>query len=151
MTLGPSEILSSLPDYLSYCASDVQATHAIFAKVLPAFFDKCPHPVSFAGILTMGSSLLCVDEGWDKYLEQAEKIYHGLEQVIKSRLAELANQALSLFLTDPGQEKWKDDVWLSQLDWTPKVASKSRGVLPTVEVLLSRPCTPLAQVFSGYC
>ncbi|KAJ7506236.1 hypothetical protein B0H11DRAFT_2331988 [Mycena galericulata] len=29
-----------------------------------------------------------------------------------------------------GQEKWKDNVWLNQLDWTPKVAGKSRGVLP---------------------
>ena len=27
-------------------------------------------------------------------------------------------------------EAWKEDVWLSQLDWTPKVAGKSRGVFP---------------------
>ncbi|KAJ7224410.1 DNA polymerase family A-domain-containing protein [Mycena pura] len=130
MRLSPSAILASLPDYLTYCASDVQATHAVFAKTLPAFFSRCPHPVSFAGILTMGSSLLCVDEGWEKYLEQAEAVYLGLEKAIKSRLAELANQALSLFLGNAGQEKWQDDVWLSQLDWTPKVAGKSRGVVP---------------------
>ncbi|KAJ7180477.1 DNA polymerase family A-domain-containing protein [Mycena filopes] len=130
MKLPPSAIVASLPDYLSYCASDVQATHAIFAKVLPAFLAQCPHPASFAGILTMGSSFLCVDEGWETYLEQAEGVYMGLENAIKSRLADLARQALSLFLENPEDEKWKDDVWLSQLDWTPKVAGKSRGVFP---------------------
>ncbi|KAF8216340.1 DNA polymerase family A-domain-containing protein [Mycena galopus ATCC 62051] len=130
MKLPPSAILASLPDYLSYCASDVQATHAIFTKVLPTFLAQCPHPVSFAGILSMGSSFLCVDEGWEKYLEQAEGVYMGLEKAVKSRLAELAQQALSLFLTDPEKEKWKDDIWLNQLDWTPKVAGKSRGILP---------------------
>ncbi|KAF7370769.1 POLAc domain-containing protein [Mycena sanguinolenta] len=130
MKLPPSAILASLPDYLSYCASDVQATHSVFAKVLPAFLAQCPHPVSFAGILSMGSSFLCVDEGWEKYLEQAEGVYIGLEKAVKSRLAELAHQALSLFLTEPEKERWKNDVWLNQLDWTPKVASKSRGVLP---------------------
>lgn len=30
-------------------------------------------------------------------------------------------------------EKWKEDVWLSQLDWTPKVAGKTRGVGVSVD------------------
>ncbi|KAF7294449.1 POLAc domain-containing protein [Mycena kentingensis (nom. inval.)] len=136
MKLPPSEILAGLSDYLTYCASDVQATHAIFAKILPAFFVQCPHPVSFAGILTMGSSLLCVDYNWENYLRKAEDVYTNLEKAIKTRLEELAQQALSLFLTDPSKEAWKDDVWLNQLDWTPKVAGKSRGVEPTEPVVL---------------
>jgi DNA polymerase gamma 1 len=136
MRLPPSAILASLPDYLSYCASDVQATHSVFAKVLPVFLTQCPHPVSFAGILSMGSSFLCVDEGWENYLEQAEGVYLGLEKAVKSRLADLAHQALSFFMDEPGKEKWKDDVWLNQLDWAPKVAGKSRGVLPPDPVVL---------------
>ncbi|KAJ7695199.1 DNA polymerase family A-domain-containing protein [Mycena rosella] len=135
MKLPPSAILASLPDYLSYCASDVQATHAVFAKVLPSFLAQCPHPVSFAGILSMGSSFLCVDEGWENYLAQAEGVYMGLEKAVKSRLADLAREAMSLFRDDSGQEKWKDDVWLNQLDWTPKVAGKSRGVFPSDAVV----------------
>ncbi|KAJ7050477.1 DNA polymerase family A-domain-containing protein [Mycena amicta] len=131
MRLPPSAIVASLPDYLTYCASDVQATHAIFAKILPSFFAQCPHPVSFAGILTMGSSLLCVDDNWEKYLHQAESVYVNLEKAIKTRLAELANQALTLFTDHSSTDPWKDDVWLNQLDWTPKVAGKSRGVAPT--------------------
>ncbi|KAJ7281679.1 DNA polymerase family A-domain-containing protein [Mycena rebaudengoi] len=150
MRLSPSAIVASLPDYLTYCASDVQATHAIFSKVLPAFLTQCPHPVSFAGILSMGSSFLCVDEGWEQYLERAEGVYMGLETAIKARLAELATSALSLFPGEPGQEKWKDDVWLSQLDWTPKVAGKSRGVfsedaaeLPSEPISTTRPSARL--------
>ncbi|KAJ6457173.1 DNA polymerase family A-domain-containing protein [Mycena vitilis] len=150
MRLPPSAILASLPDYLTYCASDVQATHAVFAKVLPAFLAQCPHPVSFAGILSMGSSFLCVDEGWESYLEQAEGVYMGLEKAVKSRLAELAHQALSLFVDEPGKEKWKDDVWLSQLDWTPKVAGKSRGIVPVVAPVETPTASLSAQVPSWY-
>ncbi|KAF7308725.1 POLAc domain-containing protein [Mycena chlorophos] len=142
MKLPPSAIVASLHDYLTYCASDVQATHAIFTKVLPTFFAQCPHPVSFAGILTMGSSLLSVDHNWEKYLEQAESVYLNLENGIKSRLAELATQALSLFLEDPSKEVWKDDVWLNQLDWTPKVAGKSRGVELSQEAVSVVPEVP---------
>lgn len=87
----------------------------------------------------MGSSFLCVDEGWENYLKQAEGVYMGLEKAVKTRLAQLATQAMSLFLDDSGQEKWKGDVWLNQLDWTPKVAGKSRGVLPPDPVVLDSP------------
>ncbi|KAK7031336.1 POLAc domain-containing protein [Favolaschia claudopus] len=139
MKLPPSAILASLPDYLSYCASDVQATHSVFALVLPAFLTRCPHPVSFAGILTMGSSFLCVDEGWEKYLEKAEEVYMSLERAVKSNLAGLAHKALSLFVDEPEKERWKDDVWLNQLDWTPKVAGKSRGVIPPELAVLPDP------------
>ncbi|KAJ7918949.1 DNA polymerase family A-domain-containing protein, partial [Mycena leptocephala] len=111
MRLPPSAILASLPDYLSYCASDCSL-----------FLTQCPHPVSFAGILSMGSRL-------GNYLEQAEGVYLGLEKAVKSRLADLAHQALSFFMDEPGKEKWKDDVWLNQLDWAPKVAGKSRGAI----------------------
>jgi len=29
-------------------------------------------------------------------------------------------------------EKWKEDPWLNQLDWTPKAVGKSRGIVPQV-------------------
>lgn len=144
MKLPPADILTGLPEYLTYCASDVQATHSVFAKVLPSFLTRCPHPVSFAGILRMGSSFLCVDEGWEKYLEQAEGVYKSLEKGVRRKLCELAEAAMSMVrdVEVDGEkgaekwkdEKWKDDVWLSQLDWTPKVAGKSRGIFP--------PCDP---------
>ena len=126
MTLKPEEICEGLQSYLDYCAGDVEVTHAVFAKVLPSFLDSCPSPVSFAGMLAMGSSLLTVNEEWESYLANAERVYKELENKIKTRLIGLAHEAKRLMET----EEWKDDIWLSQLDWTPKVAGKSRGIVP---------------------
>jgi DNA polymerase gamma 1 len=132
MTRTPSDILENINDYLNYCSGDVFTTHAVFAKVLPAFFAACPNPVSFAGILTMGSSFLTVNESWEAYLENAEKTYRELEIKVKNRLVSLAENAKTMM--DSGE--WRDDVWLSQLDWTPKAAGASRGINPGSDVCL---------------
>lgn len=126
MKLAPEEIKDNIHDYLNYCAQDVFVTHAVFSKVLPAFLDRCPSPVSFAGILAMGSSFLTVNDSWESYLADADRVYKELDGKVKKRLVELAEQAKDRM----EDESWKDDPWLSQLDWTPKVAGKSRGVMP---------------------
>jgi len=130
MTHTPADIRENLTDYLSYCATDVNVTHAVFAKVLPAFFLACPSAVSFAGVLVMGSSFLPVNEAWEEYLGEAERVYKELEARVKTRLKDLAEEARQAMETG----EWRNDVWLSQLDWTPKVAGKSRGVVHSDEV-----------------
>jgi DNA polymerase gamma 1 len=102
MTATPSDIRSSIHSYLDYCANDVFVTHSVFAKALPAFLSRCPNPISFAGILTMGSSFLTVNESWDKYLKDAERTYKDLEVSIKKRLLELGEQAKGLTETGSG-------------------------------------------------
>ncbi|KAI9511049.1 DNA polymerase family A-domain-containing protein [Russula earlei] len=124
MECKPAEILSNVQDYLNYCANDVSVTHRVYAKVLPEFLKSSPSPVSFSGILTMGSSFLTVNEGWERYLEDAERTYRTLEEGVKRRLVNLAIAARNMV----ENEQWRDDVWLRQLDWTPKVAKKSRGI-----------------------
>ncbi|EIM89192.1 uncharacterized protein STEHIDRAFT_154872 [Stereum hirsutum FP-91666 SS1] len=126
MTHTPEEIMANVQDYLTYCASDVNVTHSVYAKVLPDFLDACPNPVSFAGILTMGSSFLTVNQEWERYIENAERTYRELDTKVKERLLELAVEAKDMM----EGEQWRDDVWLSQLDWTPKIAGPSRGVYP---------------------
>ncbi|CAL1698877.1 unnamed protein product [Somion occarium] len=126
MTHTPAEIRENIQDYLNYCSTDVAVTHAVYSKAFPAFLQSCPSPVSFAGILTMGSAFLTVNEEWEKYIANAERTYRELEDKVRRRLIDLAHEAKDLMEGD----KWKDDVWLSQLDWTPKVAGKSRGVFP---------------------
>lgn len=128
MTLPPASIASpsALPSYLTYCATDVSTTHAVYNKVLPAFLGRCPHPVSFAGMLSMGSSFLCVDEGWEGYLEKAEGRFRALEGAVKGRLRELGEKAR-------GFDGPEGDPWLGQLDWEMKAAGKSRGVGVDIE------------------
>ncbi|KAF8492208.1 DNA polymerase family A-domain-containing protein [Russula emetica] len=118
MECKPAEILENIQDYLKYCANDVSVTHRVYAAVLPEFLESCPTPVSFSGMLTMGSSFLTGERG------DAERTYRNLEEGVKTRLVNLAIEARNAM----ENEKWKDDVWLRQLDWTPKVAGKSRGI-----------------------
>ncbi|KAF9232307.1 hypothetical protein BU15DRAFT_67590, partial [Melanogaster broomeanus] len=124
MKASREDIRADIYDYLSYCAHDVYVTHQVFSQVLPAFLERCPSPVSFAGILTMGSSFLTVNESWQDYLRNAERTYQELEVKVKKHLADLAEEAKEIMEGD----SWKESPWLAQLDWTPKVAGKSRGV-----------------------
>jgi len=55
---------------------------------------------------------------------------------VKTKLKLLAEDARQMMDGTGEAEKWRDDVWLSQLDWTPKVASKSRGIYPPEEASL---------------
>ena len=74
----------TLLDLLTYCSTDVLITHGIFQIVLPSFLNKrCPHPVSLAGVLTMGSSFLPVNKNWEKYIENAERVYRGMEESVR--------------------------------------------------------------------
>ncbi|KIJ11720.1 hypothetical protein PAXINDRAFT_181805 [Paxillus involutus ATCC 200175] len=124
MKASREDIVADIHDYFNYCANDVYVTHQVFSQVLPAFLERCPSPVSFAGILTMGSSFLTVNESWEEYLRNAERTYHDLEVKVKRHLAYLAEEAKDMM--EDGS--WKESPWLAQLDWTPKVAGKSRGV-----------------------
>ena len=141
LTHTREEILSGIQEYLDYCWRDVDVTHAVYAKVFPEYLKACPNPVSFAGILTMGSSFLTVNHSWRDYLENSERVYSELNERVKQRLLELAEEARPMM----EDESWKNDVWLSQLDWTPKVAGKSRGIgvskKPEVRHLRSVSCS----------
>ncbi|KAJ3574982.1 hypothetical protein NP233_g1401 [Leucocoprinus birnbaumii] len=136
MTSTPQDIRDNIHDYLDYCSSDVDVTHRVYAVTLPAFLQACPHPVTFAGILEMGSSFLTVNQEWERYLERAEGLYREMEEGIKQKLRDIAEGART-FLDTP--DAWQDDPWLSQLDWTPKVAKKSRGVFPPAPPLEPEP------------
>ncbi|KXN84811.1 DNA polymerase subunit gamma-1 [Leucoagaricus sp. SymC.cos] len=125
MTSTPQDIRDNVSDYLDYCCSDVEVTHKVYAVVLPAFLQACPHPVSFAGVLGMGSSFLTVNQEWERYLERAEGTYRQMDEGVKQKLKEIA-EGVREFVDMP--EAWQQDPWLSQLDWTPKVAGKSRGI-----------------------
>ena len=135
MTESPEHIRDNIAKYINYCAKDVEVTHAVFRAVLPLFREMCPHPVSWAGVMAMGNPLLPVNQEWERYLTNAETKYHELEDRVKDKLIELAEEAKGMF--ENGD--WKSDVWLSQMDWTPKVAGKSRGFhVPTKKELAAQ-------------
>ena len=118
----------SLADLLTYCATDVHTAHKVYSTILPSFLCRCPHPVSFSGVLTMGSSFLTVNSAWERYIENAERVYRGMEEGVKRRLVELATSAKEMATT----KEWEKDPWLAQLDWSLKKAGKSRGVVSSI-------------------
>lgn len=135
MSDPPEMIRAEIQKYINYCAKDVEVTHGIFRVVFPLFREMCPHPVSWAGVMAMGNSLLPVNQEWERYINRAEEKYHELEDKVKNELIKLAEEAKGMF--ESGE--WKNDVWLSQMDWTPKVAGKSRGFhVPTKKELAAQ-------------
>ncbi|KAH7100204.1 DNA polymerase family A-domain-containing protein [Auriculariales sp. MPI-PUGE-AT-0066] len=125
MTATREEVRDDLERYLAYCAEDVHATYSVYRVTLPKFLAGCPSPVSFAGVLSMGSAFLPVNEEWQNYITNAEKLFQELEQDVKGVLQNLVSEAIALWdagnpATNATVQPWKDDVWLSQLDWTPK-------------------------------
>ncbi|KAF9209897.1 DNA-directed DNA polymerase gamma mip1 [Haplosporangium sp. Z 27] len=115
LATGIGEIKDSFQHLMTYCGNDVLATNDVYQKILPKYFERCPHPVSFAGILQMGSSFLTVNEGWKEYIERCNKVYREKSQNVESKLLLLAENALESFEKDP--TFYESDPWLSQLDW----------------------------------
>ena len=76
---------------MTYCAKDVAATHEVFCEVWPKFLERFPHPVTFAGMLEMGTAYLPVDQSWDSYLRDADNAFDDLENEVKKTLMKLAN------------------------------------------------------------
>ncbi|XP_034032708.1 DNA polymerase subunit gamma-1 [Thalassophryne amazonica] len=107
------DVRNNFQELMQYCALDVQATHEVFTEQLPLFMERCPHPVTLAGMLEMGVSYLPVNQNWRRYLEDSEDTYEELQRELKKSLMNLADDACQLLQDD----KYKEDPWLWDLEW----------------------------------
>ncbi|XP_070686477.1 DNA polymerase subunit gamma-1 [Pempheris klunzingeri] len=107
------DVRNNFQELMQYCAMDVQATHQVFTEQLPLFMERCPHPVTFAGMLEMGVSYLPVNQNWGRYLEDSQDTYEELEREMKKSLMTLADDACQLLQDDA----YKEDPWLWDLEW----------------------------------
>ncbi|XP_016048858.2 DNA polymerase subunit gamma-1 [Erinaceus europaeus] len=107
------DIRDNFQELMRYCAQDVWATYEVFQQQLPLFLERCPHPVTLAGMLEMGVSYLPVNHNWERYLEEAQSTYEELQREMKKTLMDLANNACQLL----SGERYKDDPWLWDLEW----------------------------------
>ncbi|CAK7224106.1 DNA-directed DNA polymerase gamma mip1 [Sporothrix eucalyptigena] len=108
-------VLGKLDELLDYCAADVAVTHRVFQIVFPNFLEVCPHPVSFAALRHLSSVILPVNKSWESYIANAEATYHRLSDAVQERLVALAEKALEI---RGDSDKWSQDPWLQQLDWS---------------------------------
>ncbi|OBR13682.1 DNA polymerase family A [Colletotrichum higginsianum IMI 349063] len=123
-TLDRAGVLGKLDNLLDYCAADVAITHRVYQIVFPNFLDTCPHPVSFAALRHLSSVILPVNKTWDAYIHNAEATYRELSDAVQERLIGLTEQALAI-KDDP--EKWGNDPWLKQLDWSGQEIKMVKG------------------------
>lgn len=113
--LDRAGVRGNLDELLDYCAADVEVTHRVYRKVFPNFLEVCPHPVSFAALRHMSAVILPVDRSWEAYVSNAEATYFKLSAAVQDRLIILMEKALAL---KNDSEKWENDPWLKQLDWS---------------------------------
>ncbi|XP_072290474.1 DNA polymerase subunit gamma-1 isoform X2 [Eucyclogobius newberryi] len=108
-----SDVRSNFQELMQYCALDVKATQQVFVEQLPLFMERCPHPVTLAGMLEMGVSYLPINQNWGRYLEDSQDTYEELQREMKKSLMTLADDACQL-LQDG---RYKEDPWLWDLEW----------------------------------
>ncbi|KAK7204264.1 DNA polymerase family A-domain-containing protein [Myxozyma melibiosi] len=106
-----------LQQLITYCAKDVHTTFSVYKEVLPSFLKVCPHPVSFAALRHLASVFLPVDQTWNEYITQAEEKYQTSLKEVEKCMIDLIEETVAL-RNEP--EKFQDDPWLKQLDWTIK-------------------------------
>lgn len=123
-TLDREGTVAKLDELLNYCAADVNVTQRVFKIVFPNFLKTCPHPVSFAALRHLSTVILPVDDSWDAYLTNAEGEYLKLSNAVHERLLLLIEEALKV-KNDP--EKWRNDPWLKQMDWSGQEIRMAKG------------------------
>ncbi|KAI2612502.1 DNA polymerase family A [Hypoxylon fragiforme] len=122
--LDRAGVVGKLDELLDYCAADVAITHRVYKIVFPNFLKVCPHPVSFAALRHLSSVILPVDKSWDAYIANAEATYRKLSNDVQARLVSLAEKALEI---KDDAEKWGNDPWLKQLDWSGQEIKMVKG------------------------
>lgn len=122
--LDRAGIRGKLDELLDYCAADVDVTHRVYKIVFPNFLETCPHPVSFAALRHLSSVILPVDRSWESYIANSEATYHKLSDAVQERLVTLTDKALEI---KGESEKWSNDPWLRQLDWSGQEVKMVKG------------------------
>ena len=108
------EVRQQFQTSMSYCASDVSATHDVLKSLLPKFFERFPHPVTLAGMLEISMAYLPVNRNWNQYLENSEQTYQDLGVESRFQLARQADEACSLL----HDNKYSKDLWMWDQDWS---------------------------------
>eukprot|EP00795_Rhopilema_esculentum_P006484 gene6484-11938_t len=109
-----ADIRDNFQECVGYCAKDVQATFEVFTNMWPEFLNHVPHPVTFAGMLEMGTSYLPIDDSWERYIKDSNEAYDDLENETKTILMKLAEDSCRLI----HNKRYQKDPWLWSLDWS---------------------------------
>ncbi|XP_012288102.1 DNA polymerase subunit gamma-1, mitochondrial [Orussus abietinus] len=108
-----SDVREQYNDLMTYCASDVLATHDILKNLFPLFRKRFPHPVTLAGMLELGLAYLPINSNWQRYLEESQSTYEDLNYEAKVSLSRRADEVCRLM----HNENFREDLWMWDQDW----------------------------------
>nr|XP_032523144.1 DNA polymerase subunit gamma-1, mitochondrial [Danaus plexippus plexippus] len=108
------DVQNNFQDLMKYCAGDVIATHNVLRALLPLFLERFPHPVTFAGMLELGSAYLPVNSNWSQYLDSADTVFEDLKLESQQILSSKADEACRMM----ENEGYKEDPWMWDQDWS---------------------------------
>lgn len=141
-SLDVNDVTSNFQELMDYCAGDVDATYAVVKKLFPQFRERNPHPVSFAALRQLGTLFLPTTRKWDKYVENAERVYEENRKLVFTILEERAKELVRFISENDAKltPDYENDPWLKQLNWVLK------------EVRLRKDGTPFANLayLTGY-
>lgn len=134
------DVREDFQNLMSYCSSDVAATHRILQKLFPLFEERFPHPVTLAGMLEMGSAYLPINKNWLRYIDESDLTYDELNIEAKYHLARRADEACRLMK----DEKYRQHLWLWDEDWSTqklklKATKSKKSASKTINENLSLP------------
>lgn len=108
------DIRENFQSLVSYCATDVLATHSVLKNLFPLFQDRFPHPATLAGMLEIGMAYLPVNSNWQRYISEADLTFEDLNIEAKYLLERRANEACRLM----HNQSFKNDLWMWDQDWS---------------------------------
>ncbi|CAG8476276.1 25218_t:CDS:2 [Cetraspora pellucida] len=111
---------------VAYRADGVFTTHKVLKKLFPRFLKIYPHPISFAGIISMNNKFMTTPKDWDYYIEKIKLIRQEESKPIEKSLQRPAFITLKSYSDD--SQSIINNPWLRQLDWsTPPRVKKLKG------------------------
>ena len=109
---------------IRYNIDDIFHTAELLKAVLPKYRRANPSMTSFAAMVEMGSSILPVQNDWEKWIQGVEAVYHQQTREMRNALNKLADDVHREWLAGAAYES---DPWLKHLDWTPAKVGKNKG------------------------
>ncbi|XP_074645763.1 DNA polymerase subunit gamma-1-like isoform X2 [Tubulanus polymorphus] len=122
-----ADVRERFQELMNYCANDVIATRAVLVKLWPQFQRRLPHPVTFAGMLEIGSAYLPVNYNWTRYIANSNATYEDLEHEMKTALMTLADDSCRMM----NDKQYENDIWMHDMNWEKKTLKLKKEVKKT--------------------
>ena len=87
-----------LQECVNYCSKDVMSTLEVLQILWPMFLEHARDPITFMGMLEMGTAYLPINSSWKDYITRSESMYQKVTDELKKSLLQAAEDTLKLMI-----------------------------------------------------